>query len=700
MTPVRALRYRLRELRELGLGGSAFRVLWELQRRGGVFELLDRPPTYDSRTVQAIRAAPGNWRSRLWFARPEVVNERMGPMLDDSQRAALSAVAEDAARGNVLSFSHEVRNCGDPIQWHRDPVSGEAVDAEIHWGRALRSVSGDVKDLWEMGRFPHAFAMARAATFEPSLRVALAGALAAQIEAFIEANHFARGVHWASGQEIAFRLFAWTFALPTLLLDCAEPSILTRMAAHFHDAGVHIARHVDYARRATYNNHLLSEAVALLLVAHMLPGATRSPAFWDLGRELFDEGVRRQFYADGGYIQQAHNYHRVALHDLRWATAILRAQGEAVPSAWRDAGLRSVEFLRSQQAPDGSLPNYGNNDGALVCPLTACSYDDYRPVLQATHTELRGERIFSAGPWDEEAMWFLGGLPDSDPGEHSLRSQSFSSTGHHVLRASASTFALFRCGTVRDRFTQMDMLHVDIFWRGHNVIVDPGSYRYNGAPEWHAHFQGTASHNTVVVDGENQMVHLRQFKMLYPTPARLLEFRDEGQWRLCAGEHFGYHRLGGQVTHRRAVLSVAADLWVVVDTLEGDAQHTVRLHWLLGDFPRYGPAGLATPSGVFEVAVFDDGGDRCALDVVVGGERPIRGWLSRRYAHKAPVPSVAVERAGRLPLQLVTVLGAGPVGVRKTGQSWRVNSANAAASFGMTRGIPTRIDFQAAAPPG
>jgi len=351
------LRHRLRELQELGARGSAFRIAWELKRRSRYFELVDRTPRRDAATSRAIEHAPATWRDRLWFVTPQTVRDEIGPMVTAADRSRIVEVARASAEGNVLSFSHEVRRCGNPIDWHRDPVTGQRTSSHLHWTKAMSTVRGDVKDLWEMARFPHAYAMARAATFQPELRHELGQALARQIDGFIAENPFGRGVHWASGQEIAFRLFAWTFALPTLLLGVADDELLADMAGHVHESGVHIARHVEYARRATYNNHLLSEAAALLLVAFLLPGAPRSPAFAKLGRELFDEGVRRQFYDDGGYIQQAHNYHRVALQDLLWAVAVLGAGGEPVPSAWREAGLPTAACPTTATTTARSCPH-------------------------------------------------------------------------------------------------------------------------------------------------------------------------------------------------------------------------------------------------------------------------------------------------------------------------------------------------------
>ena len=154
------------------------------------------------------------------------------------------------------------------------------------------------------------------------------------------------------------------------------------------------------------------------------------------------------------------------------------------------------------------------------------------------------------------------------------------------------------------------MLHLDVWWRGLNVLVDAGSYLYNDRPEWHEHFMRTGCHNTVAIDGRDQMLHFRQFKVLYRTHARLLHFEDNADWAVCAGEHHGYRRHPGNCVHARSVLFLKDDLWVVVDHIVGDGSHAMRLHWLGGDFPYSYDAGasrltLNTAAGDFFVQVLD-----------------------------------------------------------------------------------------------
>jgi asparagine synthase (glutamine-hydrolysing) len=287
------------------------------------------------------------------------------------------------------------------------------------------------------------------------------------------------------------------------------------------------------------------------------------------------------------------------------------------------------------------------------------------------------------------AVWFCGPTALDLPLRKVDRtSVSFLHTGYHVLRGrQPGNFSAFRCGTILDRFSQIDMLHLDVWWRGHNVLTDPGSYLYNGPEEWHNHFLCTESHNTVQIDDRDQMLHYRRFKCLYWTKADLLRFEDNADWALCEGEHYGYQRHEGRCIHRRSVLYFKDDLWIVLDRIAGLGKHNVRLHWLGGDFP-YSPGldgqtsfQLKTPDGPFYVSTFDASGMPLSGEIVAGQDAPPRGWLSRYYGKKVPVPSLVVEQYERLPLTVVSILGPHVPSVSVSGSSWSVMAGDRVVEF-------------------
>ncbi len=673
----RELRELIQEVRELGWRATAFRVGWELRKR--VIAPRLTPPAPD-RLDPAI--SQGSWIARLPFADPPAVAAAMADRVPADHLRRLARVAEDATRGRIVAFGRWIADYGDPIDWHLNPVNRERWDPRTPAAIAMADEArvGDVKLTWEVARFPHAYQIARAAAFQPGTGPGLASALLAQMAQFSAANPYDRGVHWASGQEVAIRLLSWLFALDVLLLRGADGARATDLVADALVAGAeHIENNIAYARFAVYNNHLLSEALALYAVGVLLPELPSASQWRDTGKQLLTEGARRQFYDDGGYIQLSHNYHRSALQMLLLAGGFARMAGDRPDAAWLAAMERSLDFLVAHQNPvDGRLPNYGANDGALPAVLSTCDFSDFRPTLQAISVAVRGERIYEPGPWDEDTAWLSGpaalDLPLRRPARTSV---SFETTGFHVLRGGDdASFAAFRCGSILDRFAQIDMLHLDVWWRGHNVLVDAGSYLYNGPAEWHEHFLKTASHNTVSVDGHDQMLHFRRFKNLYWTKARLLGLTEAPSHTICTGEHDGFARHPGGCVHRRSVLVLEGDLWIVADRVSGTGSHEMVLHWLAADFPYHHAGGrlrLDTPAGPFSIAVYDDVGTPMTSTVIAGATAPPRGWMSRYYAERSGSPSLTVERTGEVPHGLLSVLGAGEPTLTRDGDTFIVH---------------------------
>jgi asparagine synthase (glutamine-hydrolysing) len=695
------LAYLTREVVELGVKGTLARGAWEIKTRGGLTRLAINDEDENANAADLLRPQT----CRLPFADPFAVAQILPSLLPAGSAERVAWLASEATRGRILCFGRWIGDFGNPIEWHRDPTNEHRWRADSHWAKALQAADGktDVKFAWEAGRFPQAYFLARAATLDPASAPHLAAAFSSQVLNFIEMNPPGRGVHWFSGQEIALRHFAWLFGLHVFSAFGLIPENLrATMFRHLAASAAHIARHIEYARDSVYNNHLLSEALGLFVAGSLLRGA-EAEDWKETGYNLLVEEATRQIYPDGGYIQQSHNYHRVAMELYLWATAFVRANGEPPHPAWLACMERSLDFLLAHQNPDdGRLPNYGSNDGSDPVILAGTGYSDFRPILQALSVATRDERIYPRGPWDEMAVWMFGPrVLDLPTRLRPAASISLAHTGYHVLRGNdPGSFCAFRCGSILDRFSQIDMLHLDIWWRGENVLADPGSYMYNGLPKWHDHFLRTGSHNTVQIDGRDQMPHIRQFKTLYRTQASLLHFEDTPDWATCSGEHYGYVR-EEHCTHRRSILLLKKEeIWIVLDAVSGEGSHHARLHWLAGNYPYdFDPLGarlkLATARGDFSITVLDGTGVPAqAVDVVSGSEDPPRGWISRYYGEKLPVASLAANQTGPLPIVFVTVACAGTPIVEVSGHEWHVTVNNQTVYFEIKAGSFANIAFK------
>lgn len=689
------LRDTLQEFRELGIRRSLFRISWEARLRTRLFEHFPQR-RIDPRALTSIELAP------LPFASPDRVRDRILPSLSEAARATLRQRALDAARGHITAFLRWEADYGDPIQWHREPATGERAAggrsivwrSGVHWSRALRGVDADVKNVWEIARFNHAALLARAATFFPELMQGSGAALDRQIASFVEHNPYPDGVHWYSGLELAIRMMNLLFAAHVFggLLDRDRLRFLILQSAE------HIDEFFAFSQHSAYNDHLIGEAVGLLAAAVAYPAYHKSAKWYERALATLTGECSAQFFPDGGYFAQSHNYHRSVLQ--MYAVAIALA-GDDAPRQWRDTLRRSAEFLHQQQNPvDGRLPNFGSNDGGIPLHLTSCDFADYRPIIQTSAIAGGLAPAYAHGPWDEERSWLITdrarptavrNAPQIDhapptPLRYSSRhSISFPDSGIHILRdaSNEANFATFRCGDVTERFTQIDMLHLDVWIDGKNVLADPGTYRYNAATAWMQHFVRTAAHNTVTIDGIDQMLHYRQFKMMYWTKAKLRRFEDSHRYAFASGEHYGYRRTTG-CTHRRCVLFLKPRTWVVVDTITGEGTHTSRLHWLCGAAVPQRSKNEIDLGGGSSLQLFRADGSPLTADVVAGSENPIRGWLSRYYGEKQPVTSVAASISGKVPQTFVSLIGAASHATNEAGR-WSVSGERARAEIEITQ---------------
>ena len=604
-----------------------------------------------------------------------------GPQRLAQIRPALMQVADDARwqervgrfvaalpRGEMLLFHHHLLDVGWPVDFNRDPFHGVSWPTGLS-RRRYRQFDARYKDLkcvWEASRFQTAFLLARDTARDPA---SPGGELFWQLfEDWDRQNPFAASANWVCGQEATFRLMAWLFAACALVdAPSARPARYHRLTELAYLTGRLIEGNIVYAR-SQKNNHALSEATGLWTLGLLFPELRRAAAWRERGRRVICEEVERQIYADGSYVQHSTNYHRVMMDDLLWAIGLGKLNGDALEEVHKPLGRALDWMLAMTDRGTGRVPNYGANDGALVLPLTTCDYTDFRPSAQAAHFLLRGRRAFPPGAWDEQMLWLCGPESLTSAQGSSSRPVHFqASAGGYYTTGGPRSWLFTRIHSYRDRPNQADMLHVDLWYDGVNLLRDGGSYHYYASPPWQHFFESTAGHNTVEVDGQDQMERGPSFLWFRWTQARLLasEQSSDGRVSYFAGEHYGYRRLPGRVVHRRSIARVL-DTYVIVDDLLGSESHELALRWRLApaDWQERDGAWQSTVAGL-PLSLRLEVPKGCATRLYDGqeGAQP-EGWESLYYAEKRPVPTLVTQGRAELPCRLVTLVGPSDTGLR------------------------------------
>jgi hypothetical protein len=185
-----------------------------------------------------------------------------------------------------------------------------------------------------------------------------------------------------------------------------------------------------------------------------------------------------------------------------------------------------------------------------------------------------------------------------------------------------------------------DALALTLTVHGRDILVDPGTYLYHGAPEWRRHFRGTRAHNTLTVDGLDQSEWAGSFMWLRHARARCLHFDATAARDEFSAEHDGYRRLDDPVTHRRDIVREGR-VFTITDGLECSGSHAVEQWWHFSEDCEVAVEGttlVAVNAGVNVRFALDQG--FTAVEVYRGSESPPAGWVSRAYGARVPATSV------------------------------------------------------------
>jgi hypothetical protein len=162
-----------------------------------------------------------------------------------------------------------------------------------------------------------------------------------------------------------------------------------------------------------------------------------------------------------------------------------------------------------------------------------------------------------------------------DPGtELTIRSaeekpgiRSFDKGGYYLFKE-ADTLTFIRCGRHKDRPSQADNLHLDIWYAGKNLLHDSGSYLYNTDEQFVSFFAGSEGHNTVKIGVYDQMHKGPRFIWLDWTQAVKTETWEDEDGFYFKGVIHAFKELGKNIYHERQARKIKGKPhWEVTDRL-------------------------------------------------------------------------------------------------------------------------------------
>jgi hypothetical protein len=455
----------------------------------------------------------------------------------------------------------------------------------------------DIRAVWEPARLQHAALL----LLHPGSGRSERQAGKEAVLKWIQGNPFLRGPHYMSAMECGLRIPVFFYCLKKAPgLSDEERNFLMR-AIYEHAWWI---EH-NLSLYASLGNHTVCECVGLIFAGAVFRETGEGGRWMRRGLALLIQESGHQVIADGGPAEQSPAYHRFVLDLYTLAIGFLEKNKLFDCGSLKERVLAGERFLHAFEGPPGELPSIGDSDdGYAVAPGAA-------PV--------RGKA--------EAAQDLL---------------TTFTESGCTVIRGAGGLVLTFDHGPLGMaplfNHGHADALSITLSLDGKPVLVDPGTYRYNGAPEWRKYFKGTHAHNTVTVDGQDQAEQETGFIWSRPYNACLNMLKRGDDWTLLHGSHDGYKRLSNAVIHERTVFLESDTRILVKDSFRGPGDHDFELNFHLHPIAvvEEGDGWVTTDAAGAKAFIrLVEGG---SFEVIRGREEPILGWYSPAYGIKLPSP--------------------------------------------------------------
>ena len=513
-----------------------------------------------------------NWRNNLppfFFYGKDISN------LPKEEKEILAKTFQEIQNGVFTFFNKTKVNFEEANDWVTNPLTGFQYDIHKHWSEVqdLSKEAGDIKYVWEKARFSFLYDVIR---YDYHFKDDQSVYVFKEIEDFITKNPINQGPSYKCSQEISLRVLNWTFALyyykdSPNLTEALFQKIMHCIYWQIH----HVYHNIHFSRIAVRNNHAITETLILYLSNKLFPFFPNVSKWSEKGKKWFEQEIAYQIYEDGTFLQFSMNYHRVVVQLLTWGIQLAKLNGDTFDKIVYERAQKSLDFLDACIDPvSGELPNYGSNDGALFFKLTNDDYRVYRSQLDDLRAVLNGYIYFGS----KSSLWY--GIQPKQKKQVALTEISEFTKGGYFIIQEGNTKTFIRCGAYKDRPYQSDNLHIDIWIDGKNVLRDNGSYQYNTSKELINYFNGSEGHNTISIDGKDQMQKGDRFIWNYwvkYAKANLTEFQNKFVFR---GEIKGFKHLDSNILHQRVVTkSKGLNEWIVKDIISGVENKTSFQYW-------------------------------------------------------------------------------------------------------------------------
>lgn len=463
--------------------------------------------------LKQLLALPESAHKRVKILEPSKDRFDLSKLLPEKDKVMPIASQILVDENLVFSFTHHLHNINDP--WNYDPIEKKYWQKQQYEETQLRlpDVPRDVKIVWEVNRFKYLPLLAEASLFSYDDRYR--SEIQWQIHSWIEGNPFARTINWSSPLELAIRAISWLATIRLLQqrgIEIVDDSILRSLWQHAYYLNSQLS--VD---KIVKTNHLIGEAAGLYVISSLCD-FPEAKVFRKRALTILETEIIAQTYPDGASRESSGWYHSFVTDFFDLAERASSIAGESFSKKYLDRLSAMKTYAASIIAPDAEIIRYGDCD-------------------------------------DGSALFVSNQFKDIVFGESktaAVSRKNYFNQAEHITAQVGSSFVFLRAGEFGwggDGFASHahdDLLSLIVYLAGLPVLVDSGTFVYNGDHPKRDSYRIAEAHNGVMIGGSSPAVIKESFgwtKVRENASARVMSDAENiFAFEASYGEYEGQHK--------------------------------------------------------------------------------------------------------------------------------------------------------------
>ena len=422
-------------------------------------------------------------------------------------------------------------------------------------------------------------------------------------------NPFLYGPNYISAMECGLRIPVFYYSLK--ILDNLEDLEIERILETIYLHAWYIFKRLSLY--SSLGNHTVAECVGLIFAGAIFRNDQYAKKWFKKGICVLKKELSHQILDDGGPGEQSFQYLRFIL-DLYWlAISFLEKNDLYDCGDFKAKLIKAEEFLGDFGDHTDYLPSIGDSDNGFAIGAFL------KPEKRTFSVKRRNIKVFK-------------------------------NSGYTRINTVDKVQIIFDHGSLglspMYNHGHSDALSITLCKDGKMILVDPGTYRYNGDYAWRRYFKGTRAHNTVTVDELDQAVQETGFIWGHPFNVKLLRLYDVKKQFLISAIHDGYSRLKMPVWHQRDILFFRDTCFLIKDSFKGKGSHKFEINFHIhpdASIEKYDDWWLINNKERKIFLRLLKGDD---LKTIKGQTNPIHGWFSPCYGRKTETNVLTCKKYG------------------------------------------------------